>query len=296
MNARELARQASKEYKKQGEKSSSFNDRLSYLPKFDDGEERILRILPPKEAFKWLMDHPDKFFDDYTNLEIGPGAAWEDTYQHFNIGSGGTSLPCLKHVGKPCPPCEAYDEDIKSDNAAIKASANEIRCQHKVSFLVEWRGHKEEGPFDWSMSPTWATDLTALIANNDYTLMYDPFKGHDIRVTRTGSGRNDTNYRMDIRPDETYLYATPDPEDDEFEIFDFEKGKQILAILPDLTELQKPVLDYDAYKAILNNEMTVKEAYQAKFGKSDGDDGTDFDPEKIERESAEPVKRKRRQR
>lgn len=300
MNPRELAKQAMETYKKQENSFKSDGDRLPFLPAFGDGEERILRILPPKGALEWLIDNPTKFLDDYNDLEIGPGAAWEETFQHFCVGSEGASLPCLEQTGKPCPLCEAYAEDIKSDNEAIKKSASEIRCKHKTSFFVEWRGHEEEGPFDWSISPKWATLVVALIANNDYTILYDPFKGHDIRVTRTGLEYNNTNYTMAHRPQETFLYTTIGEDDKgEYEDFDFEKAKQVLDILPDISQLQKPVLDYSDYEAILNNEKTVREVYQEKFGKPEKeDDGTDFDPEKIEKESKtekveKPTRRRR---
>ena len=254
---------------------------------------------------EYLINNPDKSFDDYTELEIGPGEAWTESTMHFGIGSEKAALPCLGVINSPCPVCEAYDEDSKSEDPAIKASAKLIARKHQWDWFVEWRGFEEEGPYVWALADQWSTRMISLIANTDYNVMYDPFKGHDIRVTRTGKGMNDTSYNIDIIPPESgnikegsFLYETILEDDDgNYKDFDFEKGKQVLDVLPDITQFQKPILNYEEYSAILNDEKTVKEIYREKFGNSEEeDDGTSFDKEKLEKESKEKSGGRRRRR
>ena len=251
MDPRKAARDEQKKIEDR-QKSGNFPDKLQYLPKFKDDEERILRIICAKEALQWLVDHPDKNHDDYTEeVKDAIGYAWKDTSQHFNVGSGNAALSCLRQIAKPCPVCEAYEEDIKSDNEAIKKAASQIACKTKINFFVEWRGHEAEGPFIWSLADQWADIVMAKIANTDYTLIYDPFVGHDLKVTRHGLGMNNTRYDIDIRPDETFLYETVVIEDEEeMSDFDFEKGSKVLEVLPSIADFMEPVLNYEDYEAM----------------------------------------------
>jgi len=295
MDPRAEARKQQEKIEKRAN-SGNFIERLPFLPKFNDKEERILRIICSKEALQWLIDNPEKNHDDYTEeVDNAVGFAWKDTSQHFAVGSGNASLPCLREINMPCPICEAYEEDIKSGTEAIKKAASNIRCKHRYTFFVEWRGHEDEGPFIWSPADEWSDMAMAHIADNDHSLIYDPFIGHDLKVIRRGTGRSNTKYTITVRSEEVFLYEVVTEEDgEEVSDFDFEKGTKVLEVLPSIVTYMVPELSYEDYEAILTNEKTVKQCYKEKFGKEDEeDDGTEFNTEKIESEE-KPARRRRK--
>lgn len=288
---RKMARQAEEKAKEYEEFESDFIT-IDRLAKFADGEERILRILPPVEFLKWLLDNPDKTFDDYCSADIGPVTGWREIEMHFNIAGNGV-LPCRKMIGEPCPICDAYEEDMQSTDATIKEAANKLRAKTQVAFFLIDRGGDVDTPLVWAVSPKWAKQIYSHCANPDYGILYDPENGHDIRVKRTGTGLRST-YSITPRPKPSFLYSVKgEDEDGPYEEFDFDKIKALVGKLPSISEYNNPVLDYEHYEAVLNGDMTIKEAYGDQFN---SDEDTEFDPEEIEKEEEQEEEQPRRRR
>jgi hypothetical protein len=268
--------------------------RLPILPKWNDGETRYIRILPPVEALKWLLDNPDESFQEYCANDIGPALAWRTVYLHFGIQGKGV-LPCRRMINKPCPICEAYEEDKDSPEKVVRESAENIKPQEKVTFFVLVRDWDDQGPYIWTTARKWANKVFSKFGNPDYELEYDPLEGRDLRITRKGAEFNNTDYEVDRKPDKSFIYSVEGEDEDGAYIEpDFDKMRELAENLPSIGHQNDPVLSYDLYEQIINDEITIKEAYGIQFG---SDEDTEFDTDKIEEEEEKekkPTPRRRR--
>ena len=271
--------------------------RLPILSNWSDGETRYIRILPPVEALAWLLENPDKSFQEYCANDLGPALAWRTVHLHFNIQGKGV-LPCRGMINESCPICEAYEEDKDAAEKIVREAAENIKPQEKVTFFVLVRDWDDPGPYVWTTARKWANKVFSKFGNPDYDLEYDPLEGRDLRITRKGVEFNNTEYEVDRKPDKRYIYSVEgEDEDGAYVEPDFDKMKELVANLPSISKHNEPVLSYDLYEQIINDEITIKEAYCIQFG---SDEDTEFDTDKMEKEEKEekkaPRRRKRRKR
>lgn len=268
--AREEKRIA-EEMESYGGSSSNFQ-RVDYLPKFNSGEERTLRILPTKGYITWLLEAKDD--DEFEDAPLPYAEQWT----HFKVGNSSALFRCLsKHNNEPCPVCEKGTELFATKDSDDEEEAKDMKISYQFTFHVAWRGH-EDKPYSWSVSPKWANMIIALLANPDYGDLDDPEVGHDIKVKRHGSNLNDTTYTINPRPKFSVLF-----EGDKGNL-DFDKLAKWGKLLPEIGESVKPWLTYDDGVALLGG-ATLGDVLKARDKKN----GTDFNPEELEKEEEEKV-------
>lgn len=262
-------------------KQSSNFDRIKVeqLPKFDDGEERILRILPTREYMQWLLTAKDgEVFDD-------DAFPYAEKWVHFKVGKSGAAFACLsKHNNEPCPICDERTKLYGTGDSDDKKEADGMKIANQFDFFVCWRGHEDQ-PYRWTISPQWANMVVSLFANKDYNDLDDPEEGHDIKVKRTGKGYNDTKYVINPRPKPCPLFEGDDGD------LDMEKMRAWVELLPEISESAKPFMTYEEGEALLMG-ASIGDVMKARAKEN----GTDFDPKEIEREEPEPPRRSSRRR
>lgn len=264
-------------------KSRDFADKIPFLPKFDDGETRYLRILPERKYGLFFLDSGED--DEYEN----PQFPYAEVWKHFCIGKGNHSMPCPKHMsGEECPICEEVDSLYKSDDEDDKTYAGKIRPQHKVVFFVIWRGHEDDGPYLWELAPKWSKDIISILGNTDYDdEIDDPEDGHDLKVTRHGEDFNNTSYRIDAHPKSSLLCSMVEVDKGvEYDVLDDEKMREWMEPLPDITDFGKPFLTLE--------QLTLLFEEKASMSDFQTDSSTDFNSEKMEEEQKSSRKRRRR--
>lgn len=280
MSRKDRFREEEKRVQEETERRSTFEPRTERLPKFDDGEERTLRILPTKEYMKWLLEanDGDEFDDD--------AFPYAEKWTHFQVGKTKGIFACLsKHNNEPCPVCEERNALFATKDEDDKKIADAMRISYQFAFFVAWRG-KEDQPYLWELSPQWANMIISLLANPDYGDLDDPEEGHDIRVKRIGKNWKDTRYIITARPKSSYLFEDEDGE------LDMDKLEEWSVLIPEISDQVKPYLSYEEGKAMLGGKA-IGEIMEARAKA----DGTDFNPKELEEEPDEkPVRRGRRRR
>lgn len=130
-----------------------------------------IRVLPPVGTMEFFF------------VEVG---------QHY-IGDSKDGLYCPNVcAGQPCPICEVQDELYK---AGDKDTAAKFRVGRSFFINLIDRAHPDQGVLKYQCGTTIFTQLVAYINDPDYGDISDPDAGYDVKVERTGEGKNDTRYQ-----------------------------------------------------------------------------------------------------
>ncbi len=262
---------------------TDFGERLPFLPKFQDGEKRYLRIIPEKKYGLFFLEAGED--DEFEN----PQYPYAEVWKHFKINSANNSVSCpAKMLGEECPVCDEVASLKESGDKDDLIRADIIRAQHKYIFFVVWRDHEDDGPYQWELSPKWGKDIVSILGNTDYEAeIDDPEEGYDLKVVRHGMDYNNTTYRIDMYSKSTMLCSYIEEEDDEeYVVLNEEKMKEWLEAVPDITEFGKPFLTLEQLTKLFNEEATMSDLL------GNGDDS--FNPEEIEKEEEEEKPKRRR--
>ena len=184
------------------EKSAMRGQTHSYF-KLDKPGTAELRILPPKPS------------------ERSPFA---QVSEHWVTGADGKRVKyyCPKEMAnQPCPLC-AYNYKLYKSGDTEKAK--QWRAQRKyVAFImlradiVEEAGGGDRAVFNvWEFGVTLFDSIIALIRDPDnqviengkkYTLI-DPYRGYDIKLTRVGTGQQDTKWSVATKKHPSPLFSS----------------------------------------------------------------------------------------
>lgn len=275
---KEAFKKVHEDIEKDLEKTKEFeSSNLPFLPAFDNKEERLLRILPRKEYLEWLGKAKDgEVFDDFAFPFV-------EVWKHFNVGKSEAALPCSAKYGQGrCPICEEVDALFATKDEDDIKTAKAMRAKKQFVFPVLWKDVPDGamGPYLWTLSPTWAELVTALLANPDYNDLDDPEEGHDLTVTRSGMGLN-TKYTIHPKPKPSMAL-----EDREGEL-DWDKVDEWVEVLPSFETYGHPFLTQEEVLAVLHG-ATVGDCLKARE--------TGDDPEAVSAEKEEPRRGRRRRR
>lgn len=149
----------------------------------------IIRILPP-----WGEAAQGSFFY-FGALHYG-----------FSIGGENRAIPCTRLVDKgPCAVCEFVEALKASGDEDHKEIVNKIRPKKKYWInLIEkdykTKEVKDEKVYMFGAGKKMIDAVMGAMEDPDFGDITDPDEGHDIVLTRTGTGMYDTRYEFILRP------------------------------------------------------------------------------------------------
>ncbi len=120
-------------------------------------------------------------------------------YQHFiELGALKQSIICARlEAKKHCAVCEKVDEMRKSRNKVDQDMAGDWYARRRVFVNVIDRADPEKGVKVLAIGKSIHEQLTALRTDEEAGANYvDPITGNDIVIERTGTGKNDTKYKV----------------------------------------------------------------------------------------------------
>jgi hypothetical protein len=166
-------------------------------------------------------------------------------YQHYvDLPDGGRySFPCPRMMAKrQCPVCSEAATLARSKNSADNQRARDLAPKRRVFAVVLNRKDESAGPQILGFGKTIHEALVALRQDEDMGGNYThPIKGIDVVIERTGNGKFDTKYTVN-------LARKPRPIVNDAALMD-----QLREQMPDLTRLAL-VPDNDEIEAKLNGE------------------------------------------
>ncbi len=120
-------------------------------------------------------------------------------YQHFiELGPVKQSIICARlEAKKHCAVCEKVDEMRKSKNKVDQDMAGDWYARRRVFVNVVDRSDPDKGVKVLAIGKSIHEQLTALRTDEEAGANYvDPITGNDIVIERTGTGKNDTKYKV----------------------------------------------------------------------------------------------------
>lgn len=131
-------------------------------------------------------------------LESGEVFYSRRMHYNFKIGDKLKAVECLRTVKQPCPACEFFFEFKDDEEYAKAVSALRPNTKFFAAFII--RERESEGIKVWGFPTTLFTQLKDLY-NEQLKAGEVPFtgnangeNGHDILISRVGSGINNTKY------------------------------------------------------------------------------------------------------
>jgi hypothetical protein len=159
-----------------------------------NGKNRI-RLMPPKDGRKLPFE-----------------LIWEHAYT--NDEGVFLSVPCARLISKgksKCPACEESQRRLDGDQPNSRVDGNEMRAKQRAYGYVINRDNEEAGVMLVAFPKTVYDILIDYIGDEDDPCdISDVLEGFDVVVTRTGSGKFDTEYSTKLAPKPSRLHPTDD--------------------------------------------------------------------------------------
>ena len=130
-----------------------------------------------------------------------PDRKWKRvTFVHYIDvpGVGRRSFTCPRMEAKqPCPSCKTAQKLAASDNALDQERAKKLQPKRRCLANVILRSQAEDGPKILAFGPQIENQLVEMRKDLDLGGNFiDPVEGFDILIMRTGTGQNDTEYKV----------------------------------------------------------------------------------------------------
>lgn len=176
-----------------------------------------------------------KLLDKLNNLNLGGGGWWRppvgtstirvlpgvgsmdyffvDVGQHY-ITEGGKPFYCPNITSEgelPCPICQVNEELYA---AGEKDAAKKFRAGRAFFMNVIDRSHPDQGVLKYGAGSTIFQAIASAVGDPDYGDISDPDTGYDIKIERTGEGRENTRYQ--VRP---VKRSTPLGDEEQIEVW-----------------------------------------------------------------------------
>lgn len=137
----------------------------------------------------------------------GKRSPFRVVYQHFiEMPGGSKSVICARlEAKKPCAVCAKVNELRASRSEEDQKIANDLFARRRVFCNVIDRAEPDKGPKVLAFGKTVHEQLVAL-RNPDVGGDYcHPEEGYDVIIERTGTGKNDTKYKVFLSRKESPL-------------------------------------------------------------------------------------------
>lgn len=153
----------------------------------------VLRLKAGKNVVRFLPPLPGK---GYGPKKTSPFRSGRKHFVH-PPGGGVVVFTCPWHEArKPCPACQKADLLRKTGSSADLEAAKDFFAQRRVMASVVDREDPERGPVAFEFGIGIHEDLIALRRDADCDFTDPSEKGVDIIITRTGEGKNNTEYKV----------------------------------------------------------------------------------------------------
>lgn len=180
----------------------------------------VLRILPPP---------------------VGSKSPFKTVYQHFvELPGNRKSFICARlEAKKPCVICKKIEELKASTSKADREAADDLYARRRIFVNVIDRKNPEKGPMVMAIGKQVHEQLLALRDEETGGDYCDPEEGFDVIIERTGTGKNDTKYKVFLtRKSSPLAGSKDDPDYDKMqEWIDTQNDLQKFARLPDQQEV-----------------------------------------------------------
>lgn len=136
--------------------------------------QNSFRVLRAKEGDPWYVD-----------VEV-----------HYGLGPEGKDrVPCLLFLGEAnCPACDDIAKLKSSSSQSDRDRADKIKPSHHCLINILDLDAIGKGVQIWAASETKAFELMEYYIDPEWGDFTHPKTGYEIRMKRTGTGRNDTSY------------------------------------------------------------------------------------------------------
>lgn len=180
----------------------------------------VLRILPPP---------------------VGQRSPFKTVYQHFiELPGNKKSFICARlEAKKPCAICKKIDELKASPSKADREAGDDMFARRRVFVNVIDRKNHDKGPMVMAVGKQVHEQLLALRDEETGGDYCHPEEGFDVIIERTGTGKNDTKYKVFLSRKSSPLAGDKDDPDYEKmqEWIDTQNDLQKFARLPDQAEV-----------------------------------------------------------
>jgi hypothetical protein len=181
-----------------------------------------------------------------------PGSIDKDFYvaviQHYNVNSESPTFPltCPRTTSKnnDCPVCTKVDSLYKTRTEPDKALAGKMRGKERFFMgIIPLEGEQAGKILIWTAPVTVKNKLLSLFNDSDYGDITHPTEGHDIKITRFGTGF-DTTYDCTPAPRKSAISDDP------------QELQVILSMQPDLYKFRIPGTAEDIRK-FMSGEISM---------------------------------------
>lgn len=232
-------------------------NKIGYIEKFTDQNQRLIRILPPKSLLEFLRANrnSNKTYD----LTDFP---WRELGVHYGISSNDKDrVYCPKAMyNLPCPICETVEELKKSKVKDDLELAQKMRLQYRFQYLAIEKTNEakaKEGPKFWEISRTPHNKIIGIFQDTDYGDISDPEEGYDLKVTRVAFKMNEQDqYKILPAKKASPLLSLEDGDVDWDTMFGY------LETLPNLSD-DVSVFTYDELADLLEGKVTLKNLWDS---------------------------------
>lgn len=121
-------------------------------------------------------------------------------YRHFLGAQERRSVICRKTYGEDeyCPACEAVELLRQRSDVESRRLASEVRRRERFAFNILDMNEETRRPMVWEVGARVFEAILSLFLDPEYQDIDSPVRGRNIKIYRTGRGRNDTRYS--VRP------------------------------------------------------------------------------------------------
>ncbi len=202
-------------------------------------------------------------------LNMGEENEFIKEVQQFYLGNDIKGVISPASFGEPCAIMEGYEELKNSSDSADVELAGKFPPRNKYLAFCAFYKDKQGKELDEELSPRFILLTSGLYQSIiDYYLdedewgdMTDPDNGYDLKVSRSGKGKMDTEYSV------TTCKNTPAPKIYRKKVFDLDE--EVRKIIPSYEETQRLLNKYLGLSSDDGNEPKKKKKKLKK--KSDAD-------------------------
>jgi hypothetical protein len=178
-------------------------DRYEYVPSYEDTVDRAERKGMFNGMIKGVKSYTAKQGDNWLRI-LPPLDPKQRHYGirvkvHFGVGANNQRFLCLNQSGSPyegeCPSCA---ELARLGARATKEDRSALKAGEQVLYYVIDRDHEKEGPQAWFQSGKTDGEIAAQSVNKRNKSLLNITHvdhGYDLEFIRSGTGRDNTEYR-----------------------------------------------------------------------------------------------------
>lgn len=172
---------------------------------------------------------------------VGQRTPFKTVYQHFiELPGNKKSFICARlEAKKPCAICQKVEELKASPSKADREAADDMYARRRVFVNVLDRKNPDKGVLVLGIGKSIHEQLVSLRDEETGGDYCDPENGFDVIIERTGTGKQDTKYKVYLARKSSPLAGTVEEPDYERmqELIDTQSDLGKFARLPDQNEI-----------------------------------------------------------